>query len=47
MAVFSGGAFDDLFPGIIFIILAGLIIIYRERRIKQAGVIAGKLKLPK
>ncbi len=44
---FSEAPFDDLFPGIIFIILAGLIIIYRERRTKQAGVIAGKLKLSK
>ena len=44
---FAEAPFDDLFPGIIFIILAGLIIIYRERRTKQADVIAGKLKLPK
>ena len=44
---FSEAPFDDLFPGIIFIILAGLIIIYRERRTKQAGMVAGKLKLPK
>jgi hypothetical protein len=44
---FSEAPFDDLFPGIIFIILAGLIIIYRERRTKQADVIAGKVKLPK
>ena len=44
---FAEAPFDDLFPGIIFIILAGLIIIYRERRTKQADVIAGKVKLPK
>ena len=44
---FSEAPFDDLFPGIIFIIIAGLIIVYRERRIKQADVIAGKVKLPK
>ena len=44
---FSEAPFDDLFPGIIFIILAGLIIIYRERRTKQADVIAGQVKLPK
>ena len=44
---FSEAPFDDLFPGIIFIILAGLIIIYRERRTKQTAVIAGKAKLPK
>ena len=44
---FSEAPVDDLFPGIIFIILAGLIIIYRERRTKQPGMVAGKLKLPK
>ena len=44
---FSEAPFDDLFPGIAFIIFAGLVIIYRERRAKQAAVIASKLKLPK
>lgn len=44
---FSEAPFDDLFPGIVFIIIAGLVIIYRERRVKQAAVIVSKLKLPK
>jgi hypothetical protein len=43
---FSEAPFDDLFPGIIFIILAGLIIIYRERRTKQAGMVAGQAEAP-
>ena len=44
---FSEAPFDDLFPGIIFIILAGLVIIYRERQSKQAVITAAKLKLSK
>ena len=41
---FSEAPYDDLFPGILFIIIAGLIIIYRERRMKQASVLTSKVK---
>jgi drug/metabolite transporter (DMT)-like permease len=44
---FSEAPFEDLFPGILFIIVAGLAIVYRERRANRVKIATETAQIPK